>query len=107
MYPMMPHISCPLTRELKSLRVRLASRFRPSLFVDLFAAGNRQRVRLLIVCIRRPRPDIRAATDADGCNQLTVAADEGAVLDHRRVLLLAVVVARDRAGADVYVLANR
>ena len=41
-----------------------------------------------------------------GAIELRVAADERAVADHRLVLVLAVVVARDGAGADVDVVAD-
>ena len=56
---------------------------------------------------RRSRGDVGALADAHRRDQLRVAADERAVLDDRRVLVRAVVVAGDRAGADVDLLADR
>ena len=47
-----------------------------------------------------PRPDL------DGRDQVDVGADEGLRADRRLVLLLAVIVAGDRAGADVDVLGD-
>ena len=54
-----------------------------------------------------PAADVCAFPHADRRDQLRVAADEGAVFDHRLVLVLAVVVAGDRARADVHVGADR
>src|SRR5450432_1573775 len=48
-----------------------------------------------------PRGDDGVAPDAHGRDELAVRADEGAVLDDRLTLLVAIVIARDRAGADV------
>ena len=78
----------------------------PAFFVGLLAARDRQRVGRHVLRDRRASRDIRSAPDPDRCNQLRVAADECAVFDHRRVLGDAVVVAGDRAGADVDVLAD-
>src|SRR5206468_4096784 len=50
---------------------------------------------------RRAGGDVRPAADVHGRDELRVAADERLVLDHGLMLLLAVIVARDRAGADV------
>ena len=55
---------------------------------------------------RRAGGDVGALADRDRRDQLRVAADERAVLDRRLMLRLAVVVAGDRAGADVDLLAD-
>ena len=54
----------------------------------------------------RARARARAASDAHRRHEHRVAADERAVADRRAVLALAVVVRRDRAGADVHVVAD-
>ena len=54
----------------------------------------------------RSRAHIRAATDADRRDELRIRANEHAVFQHGLVLVDAVVVAGDRAGADVDVRAN-
>ena len=56
--------------------------------------------------MEEPAATYAPLADAHGRDELRVAADEHAVLDHRLMLLHAVVVARDRAGADVDVLAD-
>ena len=48
-----------------------------------------------------PAPTYAPSPMVTGATRLRVRADEGAVLDGRLVLVEAVVVARDRAGADV------
>ena len=55
----------------------------------------------------RARADIRVAPDGDRRDELAIRADERARLDRRLVLADAVVVARDRARADVRLLADR
>ena len=56
---------------------------------------------------RRAGADVGALADSHRRNQLRIAADERAVLDDRLVLVLAVVVADDRARPDVDVGADR
>src|SRR6516164_7771668 len=51
----------------------------------------------------RPGADVGVVRDADGCDQLRVAADLDARADPRAMLLEAVVVAGDGSGADVAV----
>src|ERR1700730_15648512 len=50
--------------------------------------------------------DVGTGTDGDGGDRGGVGADEGAVADRRQVLVDAVVVAGDRAGANVDAVAN-
>src|SRR5205814_2478357 len=50
--------------------------------------------------------DIGAGAHREGRDQARVRADERAVLDHGRVLAIAVVVGGDHAGADVHVLTD-
>src|SRR5574340_1137631 len=78
----------------------------PALFVHLPPAGDGERSGRDILDDRRSRANIGALSDANRRDELRIAANEGAVLDHRLVLLLAVVVARDRARADVHALAD-
>ena len=59
----------------------------PSLDVRLPAARNAQRAGRDVLRNRRAGADVGALADADRRNQLRVAADEGAVLDDRLVLL--------------------
>src|SRR6266545_3941799 len=54
----------------------------------------------------RAAADIGAAADSDGGDKLRIAPDERTILDHGLLLFLAVVIARDRAGADVHLLAD-
>ena len=56
---------------------------------------------------RRPGRHVRALADGHRRDELRVAADEDVVLDHRRVLPNPVVIAGNRAGADVHLLADR
>ena len=79
----------------------------PPVLVHLPSARDRQRLIGHIVGDRRAGGHIGALADRDRRDELRVAANEGAVADDGLVLLLAVVVAGDRAGADVDVLADR
>src|ERR1044071_1383768 len=105
MYPMIPHI--PVFLGLRLVLVALGfSAFHPAGHVRLAAAGDAERA------VRNVRGDRRAGchvgplADTDGRNQLGVAADERPVLDNRGVLLRPVVVAGDRAGADIHPLTD-
>src|SRR5437762_9234921 len=94
MYPMIPHIPSVL---------RLAfPAFHPPGDICLPPAGNTQRAVGHVLGDRRPGAHVGALADADRRDQLTVTADERAVLDDRRVLLRPVVVARDGPGADIH-----
>ena len=81
--------------------------FRPAWLRVLPAARDRERVGGHVVGDRGSRGDVRALPHRDGRNELRIAADEDAVFDDCRMLGHAVVVARDRAGADVDVPADR
>ena len=78
----------------------------PAFFDDLRRAAEGQRIGRHILCETRCRADVRAFADSNWCDQDTVAAYEYSVFNDRLVLLLAVVVARDRACAHVDVLAD-
>src|SRR5262245_20574715 len=88
-------------------RVSLGDLFRVACLFDLRRARQRERSGGHVARHRRPRADHRPLPDAHGRDQLTVRTDERPVLDHRLELLVAVVVARDGAGADVHLLADR
>src|SRR5215813_11252816 len=79
----------------------------PAVEVPLLARADRQRAGRNVLADRGAAADVCALADRDRRHQLRVAADERAVLDRRLVFLLAVVVARDRAGADVHLRADR
>src|SRR5262252_6969798 len=79
----------------------------PALDVSLLPGAHGERTRGNVLANRRAAADVGAFTDGDGRDELRIAADERAVLDRRLILLLAVVVARDRAGADVHLVADR
>src|SRR5690606_37045946 len=67
----------------------------------LARARHGQLVRRRVLRDRRARTNRRTRTDLDGRDQSRVGADERAVADHGAMLVRAVVVARDRARADV------
>src|SRR5260370_13923918 len=73
----------------------------PAGFVDLAATGNSQSVRRHVFRDGRTCGYVRAVTDAHGRHQGRVAADENFVSDRRRILVEAVVIAGNRARADV------
>src|SRR5688572_11661481 len=77
----------------------------PPVLVHLPASRDCQRLIGHIVGDRRTGSHVGAFADRDRRDELRVAANEGAVADDGLVLLLAVVVAGDRAGADIDVLA--
>src|SRR6266571_4581813 len=73
----------------------------PARFIDLAAARDSQSIRGDIFRNGRTRGDVSAVTHADGRHQRRVAADENLVPNRSRILVKAVVIARDRACADV------
>src|SRR5258708_1612378 len=79
----------------------------PAVDVPLLPRAHRQGAGRYVVANRRAAADVSTLADRHRRDQLRVAADEGAVLDHRLILVHAVVVARDGAGADVHVLPDR
>src|SRR6185503_12550023 len=88
--PTMPHIALVL------LPRRLPAGQR-----HLLGARHRQLPGRRVLADGRAGADVRAARDAHRRDQRRVRADEAFVLDHGAVLLGAVVVAGDGAGADV------
>src|SRR5438128_7815327 len=94
MYPMIPHISLFLSVG------------DPVFDVALLARRNGERIGRNVFTNRGAAADVRAFADRDRRDELRVAPDERAVFDRRLIFLLAVVVARDRAGADVHLLAD-
>src|SRR5712692_6520134 len=105
----------PLLLFLGLLRGRLCSRLGsefgstlggPSFLCHLAAAGDTQRVGGNILGDGGPVGDVSAVADGDRSNELGAAADENALTDGGLILLHAVVVAGDRAGANVGVAAD-
>src|ERR1700733_11032137 len=96
-----------VTVGLLALRLRLAKSIRPAFDVDLLHARKCERAARNVFGDGRSGADVRVAADRDGRDQLRVPADERAGFDRRLVLADAVVVARDRAGADVRLRADR
>src|SRR5690606_27502131 len=80
----------------------LAPAGRPPFLVDLARPGDGQGVGGDVLGDGRTGGDVRAAADPHGGDQVGIAADEGAVLDHGGVLAVAVVVHRHRPGPDVH-----
>src|SRR5258708_2605162 len=107
MYPMIPHIvKTPEARgAMRASRPFLLTP--PARFVALLAARDPERAGWDVSDDRRSRRDVGTLTHADGRHELGVAADERAILDNRRVLLRPVVIAGDRAGAHIHLLADR
>src|SRR5262249_39697668 len=75
--------------------------FRPIFFYHLPAAGNAQSIRRNIVRDRGTGRYVSALADSYRRNQLAIAADKDVVFDDGLILSLAVIVAGDRAGADI------
>src|ERR1700752_1363211 len=73
----------------------------PAFLVHLRGAGEREGSVRNIFRDRGPGADIGALPDGYRSHELRVGPDEGSLADRRPVLLLAVVVAGDDAGADV------
>src|SRR6187551_726249 len=111
---MMPHIRLPSSQStLTSAFAQRLWRDRgrplaldPPFDIALLAGADGQGPWRYVLTHRRARSDIRALSNRHGSNQLRIAADERAVLDHRALFLLPVVVADDGAGTDVDVGAD-
>jgi len=93
MIPMMRTSDLP---PLPGPHIRRASRL-----VDLLPARNRQRVGENIAGDDAAGGHVRAAADRHGRNQHAVRANKGAFADCRAELVNAVIIAGDRAGADI------
>src|SRR5215469_3718161 len=78
----------------------------PAVQVSLLPGAHSERPGRDVLAHRRAAADVRALPDRDGSDELRVAADEGAVLDRRLILVHAVVVAGDGAGPDVHLRAD-
>src|SRR5262245_40114514 len=94
----MPHMGSAL---LRLLGLALALRLGPAGLRDLPRAPERERVLRHVLGDRAARADVGALAHGDRGHERGVAADEGPALDLRLVLVDAVVVAGDGAGADV------
>src|SRR6266850_8470108 len=116
MYPMIPHILVILVVvgrwslvvgrwSLVAGRSLPLLLLHPPVLVDLLPARDAERSGRHVFDDRRSRRDVGALPHAHRRHQLRVAADERAVLDHRLVLVRAVVIARDGSRADVHLLA--
>ena len=68
---------------------------------SLHPASQRQRVGRHVLRDHRAGADVGAIADAHGRDQCSVAADEDASADGGGILVQAVVIAGDGAGADV------
>src|SRR4051795_11010878 len=77
------------------------SAFDPAFDVALLAGADRERAGRHVLADRRAGADVGVLPHGDRRDELRVAADERAVLDRRGLLADTVVVAGDRAGADV------
>src|SRR5260370_15502444 len=73
----------------------------PARFVDLAAAGNSQSMRRHVFRNGRTCGDIRAVPDAHRRDEGCIAADKNFVPDRRRILMEAIIIAGNRARADV------
>ena len=76
-----------LPSEFTTFCVLLASSTQPSI-VALLAGADRERAGGHVLANGRPAADVGACADRHRRDELRVAADEGAVLDDRRVLCL-------------------
>src|SRR6266478_8839242 len=74
---------------------------RPARFIDLAAAGNSQSIRRHVLRDGRTCGDVRTVPDAHGRDQGSIAADENFAPDRRRILVEAVVIAGNRARANI------
>src|SRR3954467_1784169 len=79
----------------------------PAVDVALLAGTDCEGARRHVLADGRAGSHVRVPRHRDRRDELRVAADERAVLDDGLVLAGAVVVAGDRAGADVHLLADR
>src|SRR5688572_19055144 len=96
---MIPHMTAILSRL-------LTLPLYPAFEVPLLAGADCERAGRDVLADGGAGADVCALPDRDRRDQLRVAADERPVFDRRRVLVRAVVVAGDRAGADVDVGAD-
>src|SRR5438093_12923867 len=79
----------------------------PAVLDDLGGASHRERSRRDVPRDRRARADVGALADGDRRHQARVGPAEGAVVDLRLVLGDSIIVAGDRPGAAVAILAGR
>src|SRR5437667_7733606 len=98
LYPMMPHMAASSALVFPGL---LPPRLSPARLNHLSGPPERQRVRRDILRHDRARRDHGPAPDRDRRHQGHVAADEGVFPDHRPVLVVPVIVARDGARTDI------
>ena len=73
----------------------------PAGLIDLASTRDGERIRRNILGDDRSSGDVRAVANAHRRDQRGIAADKNAAADRGRVLRDAVVIARDRAGADI------
>src|ERR1700722_15526420 len=95
------------------MRLLFAERFQsaqprcPTFLNDLPAARQRQGVGRYVFRDHRAGSDIGALADFDRRDQRRVRTDEGILADRRAMLVAAVVIAGDGAGADIGVGADK
>src|SRR5881394_19764 len=110
--PTIPHIVLLASRSAREPAfppgqlLRLLLRPLPPGHRDLLRPLERELARRRFFRDRRACADRRVGTDAHGRDEHHAGADEHAVADRRLVLVRAVIVAGDRAGADVHVATN-
>src|SRR6516165_6676965 len=95
-----------LTAALLPQRFEPAQARRPALLNHLAAAAKRQGLGRHVLRDHRAGTDIGALPDLDRRHQRRVRANEGATADVGAVLGGTVVIAGDRAGADIGIGAN-
>src|SRR3954447_696507 len=79
---------------------------RPLFLIFLARATDAERVGGHGLRDHRAGGDVRSGADFNGRDQSGIAADESSFADGGRVFLLSIVIAGDRAGADVDLRAN-
>src|SRR5947209_4212973 len=104
--PTMPHMVPSLVSGFHAL-IGAAKILGPAGLLDLAPTPERQRVGRDILRNDRTRADISTRTDLYRCDERRIRADKGVVADLRAVLRIAVVIAGDRAGADIGGSADR
>ena len=100
------HGRFPLVRLKPDAILRLLLLIGPALDVPLFSCADGQRSCRYALAHGRSAADIGTFANRDRRDELRAAADEGPIFNDGLMLLLPVVVARDRARADVHALAD-
>src|SRR5262249_41621267 len=99
--PTIPHMASTLSV------FRFLYRSLPPRYAHLWRARQRQHVGRRFLCDRAPAADRRAMADPDWRDEHAVRPDRRVVLDHRRVLVRAVIVRGDGPCAEVDARSHR